>query len=75
MLEARHSLGTINSFIHDTQAYMKGQLLSSPVQEDVLWKRLVLPLQCSQLKEQHQRQPHRGKKCLGKACCLKLVLI
>ncbi|XP_070711800.1 probable cysteine--tRNA ligase, mitochondrial [Pempheris klunzingeri] len=40
MLEARTSLGTISTFIHDAQAYMKGQLLCSPVQEAFLWERL-----------------------------------
>lgn len=39
MLEARTSLGTISTFIHDAQAYMKGQLHCSPVQEAVLWER------------------------------------
>lgn len=39
MLEARSSLGSISSFIHDTQAYMKGQLQCAPVQEAFLWER------------------------------------
>lgn len=39
MLEARTSLGTISTFIHDAQAYMKGQLQCSPVQEAFLWER------------------------------------
>uniref|UniRef100_UPI0037E8FD55 probable cysteine--tRNA ligase, mitochondrial n=1 Tax=Semicossyphus pulcher TaxID=241346 RepID=UPI0037E8FD55 len=41
MSEARTSLGTISTFIHDAQAYMKGQLQCSPVQEAVLWERLA----------------------------------
>eukprot|EP00064_Thunnus_orientalis_P018055 superscaffoldBa00004033_g18144 len=41
MLEARTSLGTISTFFHDAQAYMKGQLQCSPVQEAVLWERLA----------------------------------
>ncbi|XP_037618202.1 probable cysteine--tRNA ligase, mitochondrial [Sebastes umbrosus] len=41
MLEARTSLGTISTFIHDAQAYMKGQLQCSPVQEASLWERLA----------------------------------
>lgn len=41
MSEARSSLGTISTFIHDAQAYMKGQLQCSPVQEDFLWERLA----------------------------------
>lgn len=39
MLEARTSLGSISTFIHDAQAYMKGQLQCSPVQEAFLWER------------------------------------
>ncbi|XP_051283243.1 probable cysteine--tRNA ligase, mitochondrial [Dicentrarchus labrax] len=39
--EARTSLGTISTFIHDAQAYMKGQLQCSPVQEALLWERLT----------------------------------
>ncbi|KAI3365910.1 hypothetical protein L3Q82_000727 [Scortum barcoo] len=38
---ARTSLGTISTFIHDAQAYMKGQLQCSPVQEAFLWERLT----------------------------------
>ncbi|XP_058471948.1 probable cysteine--tRNA ligase, mitochondrial isoform X1 [Solea solea] len=41
MVAARTSLGTINTFIHDAQAYMKGQLKCSPVQEAVLWDKLA----------------------------------
>lgn len=39
MLEARSSLGTIITFFNDAQAYMKGQLQCSPVQEAFLWER------------------------------------
>lgn len=39
MLEARSSLGSISSFMHDAQAYMKGQLQCSTVQEAFLWER------------------------------------
>ncbi|XP_026219363.1 probable cysteine--tRNA ligase, mitochondrial [Anabas testudineus] len=39
--EARISLGTISTFIHNAQAYIKGQLHCSPVQEAVLWERLA----------------------------------
>uniref|UniRef100_A0A3Q1CHK2 Probable cysteine--tRNA ligase, mitochondrial n=1 Tax=Amphiprion ocellaris TaxID=80972 RepID=A0A3Q1CHK2_AMPOC len=41
MSEARSSLGTISTFIHDAQAYMKGQLQCSAVQEDLLWERFA----------------------------------
>ncbi|XP_051799324.1 probable cysteine--tRNA ligase, mitochondrial isoform X2 [Acanthochromis polyacanthus] len=41
MSEARSSLETISTFIHDAQAYMKGQLQRSPVQEHLLWERLA----------------------------------
>lgn len=41
MSEACRSLGTINTFIHDAQAYVKGQLQCSPVQDQVLWTRLA----------------------------------
>lgn len=41
MLEARAALGTISTFFHDAQAYMKGQLQCSHVQEDFLWNRLA----------------------------------
>ncbi|XP_018559992.1 probable cysteine--tRNA ligase, mitochondrial isoform X1 [Lates calcarifer] len=41
MSEARTSLGTISTFIHDAEAYMKGQLQCSPVQEAFLWERLA----------------------------------
>jgi len=39
MLEARSSLRTISSFVHDATAYMKGQLQGPPVQEALLWER------------------------------------
>ncbi|TKS74082.1 Cysteine--tRNA ligase, mitochondrial [Collichthys lucidus] len=41
MLEARTSLGTISAFIHDAQAYTRGQLQCSSVQEALLWERLA----------------------------------
>nr|XP_020443632.1 probable cysteine--tRNA ligase, mitochondrial isoform X2 [Monopterus albus] len=41
MAKARTSLVTISTFIHDVQAYMKGQLQCSPVQEAFLWERLA----------------------------------
>lgn len=41
MSEARRSLGTVATFIHDAQAYVKGQLQCPPIQEDVLWERLA----------------------------------
>lgn len=39
MSEARRSLGTVATFIHGAQAYVKGQLQCPPIQEDVLWER------------------------------------
>lgn len=39
MSEARTSLGSISNFVHDAQAYMKGQLQCPPVQEAFLWER------------------------------------
>ncbi|XP_024918122.1 cysteine--tRNA ligase, mitochondrial isoform X2 [Cynoglossus semilaevis] len=41
MMEARTSLGTITTFIHDAQAYIKGQLQCSPVKETLLWESLA----------------------------------
>ncbi|XP_076579196.1 cysteine--tRNA ligase, mitochondrial [Chaetodon auriga] len=41
MSEAQTSLRTISTFIHDAQAYMKGHLQCSPVQEALLWERLA----------------------------------
>lgn len=40
MLEARASLETVTAFINSAQAYMKGQLHTSPIQEALLWERL-----------------------------------
>ncbi|KAK7893569.1 hypothetical protein WMY93_022721 [Mugilogobius chulae] len=40
MQEARASLETVSTFINSAQAYMKGQLLTSPVQEALLWDKL-----------------------------------
>lgn len=39
MSEARVSLRNISTFLHDAQAYMKGQLQCLPVQDAVLWER------------------------------------
>nr|XP_015813311.2 cysteine--tRNA ligase, mitochondrial [Nothobranchius furzeri]XP_054593413.1 cysteine--tRNA ligase, mitochondrial [Nothobranchius furzeri] len=41
MTEARSALETIRTFMEAAQAYMKGQLLCSPVQEAFLWERLT----------------------------------
>ncbi|KAM9767101.1 cysteine--tRNA ligase, mitochondrial isoform 2-T2 [Menidia menidia] len=41
MSEARTSLETLVTFAGTARAYMGGQLLCSPVQEDLLWERLV----------------------------------
>lgn len=41
MTEARSSLATVSAFYHDAQAYMKGQLQCSAVQEGLLWERLA----------------------------------
>ncbi|XP_035478074.1 probable cysteine--tRNA ligase, mitochondrial isoform X1 [Scophthalmus maximus] len=41
MSEARASLGTVSTFLHDAQAYMKGQLQCSAIQEASLWERLA----------------------------------
>ncbi|KAJ0062406.1 hypothetical protein NL108_011006 [Boleophthalmus pectinirostris] len=40
MQEARASLETVSSFINSAQAYMKGQLVTAPVQEALLWDKL-----------------------------------
>ncbi|XP_072304084.1 probable cysteine--tRNA ligase, mitochondrial isoform X1 [Eucyclogobius newberryi] len=40
MQEARASLETVSTFINSAQAYMKGQLLTPPIQEAVLWDKL-----------------------------------
>lgn len=39
MSEARASLETIRTFTEAAEAYMKGQLRCSPVQEGFLWER------------------------------------
>lgn len=39
MAEARASLETIRTFMEAAEAYMKGQLRCSPVQEAFLWER------------------------------------
>lgn len=39
MLEARSALETLCNFMEAAQAYMKGQMLTAPVQEAVLWER------------------------------------
>ncbi|TNN32935.1 putative cysteine--tRNA ligase, mitochondrial [Liparis tanakae] len=41
MQEARSSLRTVSTFIHDATAYMAGQLHCPPVQEALLWERLA----------------------------------
>uniref|UniRef100_A0A667YH56 Probable cysteine--tRNA ligase, mitochondrial n=1 Tax=Myripristis murdjan TaxID=586833 RepID=A0A667YH56_9TELE len=41
MTEAQITLATLSAFGHDAQAYMKGQLQSSAVQEELLWERLA----------------------------------
>ncbi|XP_069573295.1 probable cysteine--tRNA ligase, mitochondrial isoform X1 [Brachyistius frenatus] len=41
MLEARTSLETVSTFLLGAEAYMKGQLQCSPVQEASLWDRLA----------------------------------
>lgn len=40
MLEAKHLLLATAAFAEDARAYMKGQLASGPIREDVLWERL-----------------------------------
>ncbi|XP_076008537.1 putative cysteine--tRNA ligase, mitochondrial [Genypterus blacodes] len=41
MQQARSSLETISTFLHDVEAYMKGQLLCPALQEAFLWERLA----------------------------------
>ncbi|XP_029378963.1 cysteine--tRNA ligase, mitochondrial isoform X1 [Echeneis naucrates] len=41
LAEARTSLGTISTFIHAAQAYMRGELQCAPVQEAALWDSLA----------------------------------
>ncbi|XP_077153119.1 putative cysteine--tRNA ligase, mitochondrial isoform X2 [Ranitomeya variabilis] len=40
MSEATNTLKIISSFLNDASAYVKGQLLCGPVQEDILWQSL-----------------------------------
>uniref|UniRef100_A0A8C6U4Z7 Probable cysteine--tRNA ligase, mitochondrial n=1 Tax=Neogobius melanostomus TaxID=47308 RepID=A0A8C6U4Z7_9GOBI len=40
MLEARASLETVSAFINSAQAYMRGKLHTSPIQEALLWEKL-----------------------------------
>lgn len=41
MLEARTSLETVATFVNSVQAYMKGQLLCTAVEEALLWEKLA----------------------------------
>ncbi|XP_044143901.1 probable cysteine--tRNA ligase, mitochondrial isoform X1 [Bufo gargarizans] len=41
MNEATSTLKIISSFLNDANAYLKGQLVCEPVQEDILWQRLT----------------------------------
>ncbi|ERE91027.1 putative cysteinyl-tRNA synthetase [Cricetulus griseus] len=41
LLEAKHLLLGLTSFVEDARAYVKGQLTCGPVAEDVLWERLA----------------------------------
>uniref|UniRef100_A0A8C0XZ31 Probable cysteine--tRNA ligase, mitochondrial n=1 Tax=Castor canadensis TaxID=51338 RepID=A0A8C0XZ31_CASCN len=41
MMEAKHLLLGLTSFVEDARAYMKGQLACGPIREDVLWERLT----------------------------------
>ncbi|XP_047408025.1 probable cysteine--tRNA ligase, mitochondrial isoform X1 [Sciurus carolinensis] len=41
MLEARHLLLGLASFVEDARAYVKGQLTCEPIREDMLWERLA----------------------------------
>ncbi|NXY22606.1 SYCM protein, partial [Atrichornis clamosus] len=41
MDDAKNLLQAISSFIRDSNAYIKGQLVCDPVREDVLWERLA----------------------------------
>uniref|UniRef100_A0A8C6IXW4 Probable cysteine--tRNA ligase, mitochondrial n=1 Tax=Melopsittacus undulatus TaxID=13146 RepID=A0A8C6IXW4_MELUD len=41
MDDAKNLLQAISSFIKDANAYIKGQLISDPVREDILWERLA----------------------------------
>ncbi|KAH0500064.1 putative cysteine--tRNA ligase, mitochondrial [Microtus ochrogaster] len=42
LLEAKHTLLGLTSFIEDARAYVRGQLTCGPVGEDVLWERLSI---------------------------------
>lgn len=39
LLEAKHTLLGLTSFVEDARAYVRGQLTCGPVGEDVLWER------------------------------------
>lgn len=39
LLEAKHLLLALTSFVEDARAYLRGQLTCGPVGEDVLWER------------------------------------
>nr|XP_045001108.1 probable cysteine--tRNA ligase, mitochondrial isoform X1 [Jaculus jaculus] len=41
LLEAKHVLMGLTSFVQDARAYVKGQLACGPVKEEVLWERLT----------------------------------
>ncbi|XP_030099636.1 probable cysteine--tRNA ligase, mitochondrial isoform X5 [Mus musculus] len=41
LVEAKHLLLGLASFVEDARAYVKGQLTCGPVEEDVLWERLT----------------------------------
>ncbi|XP_076769917.1 putative cysteine--tRNA ligase, mitochondrial isoform X3 [Arvicanthis niloticus] len=41
LVEARHLLLGLTSFVEDARAYVKGQLTCGSVEEDVLWERLA----------------------------------
>ncbi|KAM7328928.1 hypothetical protein ACRRTK_013020 [Alexandromys fortis] len=42
LLEAKHTLLGLTSFVEDARAYVRGQLTCGPVGEDVLWERLSI---------------------------------
>lgn len=42
LLEAKHVLLGLTSFVEDARAYLRGQLTCGPVGEDVLWERLSI---------------------------------
>lgn len=39
LVEAKHLLLGLASFVEDARAYVRGQLTCGPVEEDVLWER------------------------------------